>query len=938
MRYVLLFILLGLQAAVDAQADRSITNYRYVMDSCRRTSDPVAAFKEVLAPQLARRLREGPVDSTLADHYHRVSIYLKAYDPNFVKSYADKAIELRVLVKDKLDNIAQSYYERGVLQTRMGHHQSAFRDLQVAVTKMSTAITAQDSTQNLARRLGYFLVEAAISAKENGNYPLAHLWLQQTPPLLNIYYNPKAEFGAKLTQADTYQRQGRFNEAIQTYRQATSLTYLSQSPFKNDRMAVYANWGITHNRNKQPLLAEVQLKKALEIYYEEEGVGSPINAASNFSGLIRSMNLQGRYGEVDALLTKGLSEAHLVYTDRKGPVIGELYARAANTASFQNNFPRVDSLLRLSAESLLANPRFQEANGLPIMEGSTIYGQQDMLEMLTARRDAYVRAYEQNVQVDGLELALATSHSIDTLLRLNRDQLNLTASLGQFINLEAAQYTTAIDLALRLYRTTANEAYLNEAYQFASSQKSNLLRRYLTSPGLAAGMGVPDAIIDKKSALDLAVLTTEKALQNAAPQEKSIFRDSLLRLNTEVDQLKRELTKDYPAFSRALRGFAPVDPVTASASLDPDQLVVEYFVSADSIYLFTLCNGEGLKVITQPLPDDLRLRIADVVDQRPGSRSLYDLLVAPVLEGRPQIERLQFIPDGDLWSLPFGALRTPNDRFLIQEQAVSFAYAAPLLFDANLSSQATSAAERYLGYGISYVDILRGISTDGNRSAEATDLRSMGQLPWAGREVEEAADIMKGASRLNEEATKQRFIDEGGSASILHLSMHGLLRPNPLESALVFRGDNDNFDLLTMAEVLAGSYPTELAVLSACHTGGGPLQTSEGMQTIGRAFTAAGTRATITSTWEARDETTYTILTNFYRALAEGKAKDVALQESINQYLLDGTSADRSPINWANLTLTGLVKPLESRTNWPLILFGLLAVTGLLVWSLRRKG
>lgn len=937
MRYFPFVFLLtfGAPSSIYGQPDQSIIRYRTVLDSCRQATDPIAAFDKVLAPQLARRLQEGPIDSTLADHYHRVSGVLGRVDPIYVKAFADKAIELRIQAKDVLSNIAQSYYERGTINSTLGHNQSAFNDFQRAVSLMSKAIVAQDSTQNLARRLAYFFDRAAISAKKNGNYKLGNLWLQQIPPLLRVYYSPSTEYTAMRHQADIYRHQGRFDLANQTYQQ------LSKLPHHNNQSstsigALLTNRAMGYNKMNRPILAEVEFRKGLELFYLESSINS-INIASTYSGLIETMNLLGRYEEVDELMITGLEEAYKVYTHGKGPVIGELYARAANTASFQNNFSRVDSLLRLSAESLLADPRFQEATGLPIMEGATIYGQQDMLEMLTARRDAYVRAYEQNVRPDGLELALATSHTIDTLLRLNRDQLNLTASLGQFINLEAEQYTTAIDHALRLYRTTANEVYLNEAYQFASGQKSNLLRRYLTSPGLAESLGIPEAIIDKKSALDLAVLTAEQALQNAPTQEKPILRDSLLRLNTEVDLLKQELARDYPTFSRALRGFAPVDPVAAAASLEPNQLVVEYFISEDSIYLFTLCNGEGLKVTTQPLPNDLPTLIADVVDQRPGSRTLYDLLIAPVMAGRPQIERLQFIPDGDLWSLPFGALRTPNDQFLIQEQAVSFAYAAPLLFDTNLNARATSATKRYLGYGISYVDILRGISTDGNRSAAATDLRNMGQLPWAGREVEEAASIMKGEARLNAQATKDRFINEGGTAGILHLSMHGILRPNPLESALVFRAKNDSFDLLTMAEVLAGSYPAELAVLSACHTGGGPLQTSEGMQTIGRAFTAAGTRATITSSWEARDETTYTILTNFYQALAGGTAKDVALQQAINEYLQDGTAADRSPANWANLTLTGLVTPLSSRTNWPLIVFGFLAVAGLLFWRLNKR-
>ena len=377
--------------------------------------------------------------------------------------------------------------------------------------------------------------------------------------------------------------------------------------------------------------------------------------------------------------------------------------------------------MKLSATSLLEEPTFREPGGLPILDGATFYGQEDMLEMLTAKRDAFVRAYEQSARPEGLELALATCHSIDTLLRLNRSQLSLTSSLGQFIESEADQYALSVDLALRLYRTTKDDRYLNEAYQFASGQKSNLLRRYLTSPGLASSLGVPEATVAEKTDLELRVLTTERALQNAALADQPVLRDSLLRLNAAVDKLKRQIANEYPAFTRALRGFPAIDPSAAAATLEDDQLMVEYFLSADSVYLFTLSKAEGLEVKVVERPDELTALIGSVVEQDVGSTQLYDLLIAPVTAGRPEITRLQLIPDGELWKLPFAALKN-GDRFLIEDYAVSFAYAAPLLFDSDLAARAAAQADDYLGYGISYQDILEDISTSGNRSADALEL------------------------------------------------------------------------------------------------------------------------------------------------------------------------------------------------------------------------
>ncbi len=889
-------------------------------------------YYALVRSELAKRRTNGPLTASLAYNYHTFARQLRIPQPDLALTYIDTALAMKTEIRDVKRDIAQSYYAKGRILTRLGDNQSALRTYDLALELMNETFIEQDSLPDIARRLAYFYVEGARSARENGNYALAELRLAQIPPLVAIFDDSLTPFNAVVIRADIYSERGDHQAAISTYQRAQLQPYYLAMG-ANGQAFVHQNMGITYNNMGAPQLAENSLRKAIELNTE---AGNKTNLSFTQSSLLRSLNLQGRYAEAETQLLAGLNTLVGVYPNNKAPVIGELYARAATTQSLQNNFTRADSLLKLSAISLLEEPTFREPGGLPILEGATIYGQEDMLEMLTAKRDAFVRAYEQNARPDGLELALAACHSIDTLLRLNRSQLSLTSSLGQFIENEADQYALSVDLALRLYRTTKDDRYLNEAYQFASGQKSNLLRRYLTSPGLASSLGVPEATVAEKTDLELRVLTTERALQNAALADQPALRDSVLRLNAQVDKLKRQIASDYPAFARALRGFPAIDPSVAAATLNEDQLVVEYFLSADSIYMFTLGKADGLNVETVSRPGDLTDLIGSVVDQDAGATQLYDLLITPLLEDRPEITRLQLIPDGELWKLPFAALKN-GDRFLIQDYALSFAYAAPLLFDPDLAARAAVQADNYLGYGISYQDILEGISASGNRSADALELRDMGQLPWAGREVETAASIIGGDYRLEGEATKARFLTEAGDAGILHLSMHGLLRPNPMESALVFRGNGEkDFALLTMGEVLGGNYPAELTVLSACHTGGGDLQTSEGMQSIGRAFMAVGSQATITSAWEARDEATHDILVAFYEALANGDTKDVALQGAIRAYLQNGTAADRRPENWANLTLTGSVTPLQKHKPWVAIVLGLGVALGMGVMAFSR--
>jgi CHAT domain-containing protein len=887
--------------------------------------DTYAQWIEKLGALLSKRQREGPLTVELASNYHRMSLSFISVHPELIKPYVDTAIILRKAAGSPTLDIAQSHYEKGRVLQRTGETPGSLFYHEEALKIIDQAIDEESLLPELARRKIYFLKEAAYVAKLNGNYELAKLRLAQIPPLVSFSSgSDRAVYEALITEGDIEMRLQNFARADELYLQAPRL------PFHQTRSPQYKS-RLIQNRAYNKMLAGNY--KEAEILYTaaKQELGLAVdNVSKAYEGinLIRLNILRGQAQTAANMLPTAELALKKLPGATYGEAPGELYLYSAEAASLLNQHNRADSLFAKAATALLEDPSLSGPALLPRITGNSIYSQTVLLDMLTKKREAFLRRNQ-------LQNALSTAKTIDTLLRHNREQLSLTASLGQFISREAEQYTTAIDIALELYRITGKTSYRNEAFQFASGQKSNLLRRYLTSPGLAASLGVPDSIVQEKSDLELRILTAERALQNAEANDRNTLRDSLLLLNATADQLKRRINEEYPAFSQALRGFPAVDPDVAAASLEGDRLVVEYFLSADSVYVFTLSKASGLEVATLARPSNLTALIESATEQGEGATVLYDLLLAPLLAGRDGITRIQLIPDGELWKLPFAALKS-NDRFLIQDYAVSFAYAAPLLFNEGLASRARAQTQKYLGYGISYEDLQSSLTGGGFRSVDLDDMRNMGRLPFAVREIKNAAKATGGVARLDTAATLQRFLSESPEASILHLSMHGLLRANPMESALVFRGEAKDYRLLKMGEVLGGHYPTELTILSACHTGGGSLQTSEGMQSIGRAFTAAGSRATITSTWAARDESTYEILSSFINELKAGEPKDISLQRAINTYLENVSPADRAPRNWANLTLTGDVQPLRKNSNfsWPFLgLLSVITIGGLVFWK-----
>lgn len=914
------------------------------------TANAMATYSEAadyLADYLANERPRAPQTVPYTELYHLTALwYYRAGIYGQALTYADSTLLLR-------------RETAGVSQTDMGRSEvlkaEILNDLSIlrpaaywynrSLNTLKEAMAAGDSTGMNLYRIQYYTSRSSLLATFLFDFEYAGILLDEYPALIEKADGQISERRRLATKLSYYnikglflQKQGEYALAETAYRQVFKPEFTDPVSTRGSVAIVRNNLGYNLFQATRYSEAEQTVREAIDELKLLVANKPKLNddLASSYGYLLMIQWKTEQYDQVDSTLARGLYHGFVNYPNGKGREIATLYTYAALAKAAAGDFAAADSLFLLGAESLMDEYTPAGPANLPIIANRAVYAQEEMLELLEGRRDAYRTAYAAG-DPTGLNKALLTSQTLDTLLRRGRQQLSLTASVGQFLEIEKRHTKAAIDIALKQYRATGEEQFLRAAHQFVSGQKSNLLRQYLTSPDLAQSFGVPQSTIDEKTDLELRVLVAEKALSDAEISQQAELRAEVLRLNQALNELRNRLAAEYPAFTRALRGYTPVDIDLAVAALDANQLVVEYFTAEDSIYAFTISKANGLAYLVVPRPENLTENIQEVVNGGAAAGALFGQLVEPLLvEG---ISRLQFIPDGDLWRLPFAALRPAADRFLIQDYAISYAYAAPLLFDPSLLQAAARTEDVFQGYGIDYTDVLNQINASEQRSATDEQLRDMGQLPFAGKEVATAAEIIGGRSRLNEEATKEFFLRDGPKADILHVSMHGLLANNPLKSALVFRGSKENstYDLLQMGEVLGAHFPAELTVLSACHTGNGTLETAEGMQSIGRAFTAAGSRSTITSSWEASDEATHDILTTFYRYLKAGDSRDLALQNSIIEYLQAGSAADRQPRKWANLTLTGFVGPIERGIAWRWLLFGGAFVLLMAGWFLNRK-
>lgn len=193
-------------------------------------------------------------------------------------------------------------------------------------------------------------------------------------------------------------------------------------------------------------------------------------------------------------------------------------------------------------------------------------------------------------------------------------------------------------------------------------------------------------------------------------------------------------------------------------------------------------------------------------------------------------------------------------------------------------------------------------------------------------------------------ATEEAFKTLGtkqSSPRIIHLATHGFFFPDPadsnveeaeptdnkaasrepvfkvaehpmLRSGLLLSGANHAWSggaqlpgkedgILTAYEIANMNLTnTELVVLSACETGLGDIQGSEGVYGLQRAFKKAGVRYQIMSLWQIPDQETSVFMTRFYENWLDNQ---MPIREAFNKTQLEMRDRFSDPFLWAGFVL-----------------------------------
>ena len=312
----------------------------------------------------------------------------------------------------------------------------------------------------------------------------------------------------------------------------------------------------------------------------------------------------------------------------------------------------------------------------------------------------------------------------------------------------------------------------------------------------------------------------------------------------------------------------------------------------------------GEKALTRLFPPDslsapLRIHALYTTDQ------LYSLIWEPLSAYLTDRDKVYLSPSGLLHQISFPALlsgRFPEELPYALHVVSSTREVVRFRNEAKFLPRKAA-----LFGGIRYDADERSLR---DAAREATAGERTGSTPWpplrySGYEIQQIQALLDSfhiptktftGLTANEEAF--RSLDQSDT-QILHLSTHGyFLRDDSLQlapmlrSGLVLAGANRAWlekdiiegiedGLLTADEIsLTRLGGLQLTVLSACDTGLGEINHSEGVFGLQRAFKLAGARSLIISLWSVDDRVTAEFMVTFYRSWLAGKEMRQAFDDT----------------------------------------------------------
>lgn len=736
--------------------------------------------------------------------------------------------------------------------------------------------------------------ETALDYLEKGLAIREDLLESDAPPLADSYIN----LGLFYTETEFLQAIIYFDKALEIYKKVYGENH--------EKIAFcYTNMAFAHRfqKNYQDALAFMDLTLGVWRKLTKDDHPSKALTLSN-KGIIYQQ--QGNYDQALELQQEALNQYLRLYGP-KHPEVANTYSLIGSVYSKKKDFGRSVASFQQSIYANLYDQDYSTIYDLPEIKG--YYNASYLLASLMAKAQAMeADHFEHSLKPRDIEGSLATYKKCDELITQMRQSRLSDKDKIRLGNTAAKVYDNGIRIALYLSnKTFRKEAFKKTAFTFCERSKSATLLEAINETKAKSFAGIPDELIQLEDSLKAEISWLEKEVAKGGSEAEKQKEELFNYLQAYRSFISR-LEADFPNYFKLKYEQQEITVEQVMSEIPQGTALLSYFTGSDAVYIFYLTN-QDFKIFDYPknqqlaqLASGMRNSIKYQVSKgfAQSARKLYQQLIPPI--GK-EIQQLVILPDGILGTIPFEALLIEGPvpdkfRFLIEDYAISYDYAASLYLDKR------SAGKQQRD--------VTGIFLSAPVSFEQNELK-MPTLPGSEKEVQQIRYLfLSGADQptvcLKEQASESSIkSDQLSDYRYLHFATHGIVNESRPELSRIFltpdRGEDGS---LYSGEIYNLSINADLVTLSACETGLGKVEKGEGILGLSRSLTYAGAKNLIVSLWQVADESTAQLMIDFYTQHLH-HSDNLTFADDLRKAKLNFINGEKfnDPYYWAPFILIG---------------------------------
>lgn len=582
----------------------------------------------------------------------------------------------------------------------------------------------------------------------------------------------------------------------------------------------------------------------------------------------------------------------------------------------------------LSHLATLAWARGQPHAALPLFDRMLRLEEESLVRLLVwgteaDKRDAIARLSDRLDWLVTYDLEVLRDHPDATRLAFQAVISRQGRALDAAAKSQAALFTAAPDAARAL---------------FAEQQRVHERIVWLT---LRAPLATDDD--RRRRAEELQQLRTHATIlgQQIHDELGALDRTAVAGLERGIDTLAARLRSGQALLNYVV--FRPFHPAHATRRFDEPHYAAYVLTPDGRLRHIDLGPAAAIDAEIQRWRTALASRSARAL---PLAAALHHRLFAPVASLLGDARDVYVVPDAALNLIPFEALRSLDDRHLLERWRFTTLTSARDLATAPVPARPTGDIVVYAD--IDFGDPAAAAHAPG-RDSSLLGRTDFEPLPATAAEAAGIRRAFAGAKLLRGSHASGASLRGLRRPAILHVASHGFflggeraalphtrgmqlaaasgaaLLPPPtselsalLRSGIVLAGANiGDPDAVVAGLDLAGLdlVGTRLVTLSACESGIGDTASGDGVHGIRRALHLAGSESQVLSLWRVNDEATSMLMIRFYDLLARGTSRGEALR--VAKIAVASTPRFAHPYFWAAFILGGSQDTLDGASPGP---------------------